>query len=144
MKPSGADVLTGPPHLVPSFPERDRAELIQSASSSGRRFLRRPHRRLKLQQVDFRQHGRASWCALTVSGHGLLAAAALRAGVSADSGISPSTKIFFAKRLSHKGYPFMGRNYFWTGFWERGHEQFSESKSPPYRGSHLPHAHQAR
>jgi hypothetical protein len=37
--------------------------------------------------------------------------------------------------------PFWGRNRFWTGFWERGHEQFSESNSPPYGGSHLPLAH---
>jgi hypothetical protein len=60
-----------------------------------RRFLRRPHRRLKLQQVDVRQHGRAPWCALTVSGQGgafgSLAAAALRAGASADSGILSCT-----------------------------------------------------
>jgi hypothetical protein len=28
----------------------------------------------------------------------------------------------------------MGRNHFWTGFWQRGHEQFSESNSPLYRG----------
>ena len=57
--------------------------------------------RLKLQQVDFRQHGRAPWCALTVSGQGgalgSLAATALRAGASADSGILSRTKIFFAK-----------------------------------------------
>ena len=38
----------------------------------------------------------------------------------------------------------MGQNHFWTGYCQRGHEQFSEFKSPPYRGSHLPHAHQAR
>src|SRR5262249_2153043 len=66
----------------------------------GHRFLRR----LKLQEVDFRQHGHAPWCALTVSGQGgafgSLAAAALRAGASADSGISPGTKIFFAKKGS--------------------------------------------
>ena len=41
--------------------------------------------------IDFREHGRAQWCALTVSGQGgafgSLAAAALRAGASADSGI---------------------------------------------------------
>jgi hypothetical protein len=43
-------------------------------------------------------------------------------------------KIFFAKRRPQKGYPVSGTNRFWTGFWERGHEHFSESKSPPYRG----------
>src|SRR5262249_9479299 len=115
--------------------------------SRGRRFLRRPHRRLKLQQVDFRQHGRAPWCALTVSeqggAFGSLAARAPRAGASADSGIlSRHQKFFFKNVLRQKGYPPLGgRNRFWTGFWGRGHEQFSEFKSPPYRGSHLPHAH---
>ena len=56
---------------------------------------------------------------------------------------SPGTKNFFAKTSSHKGYPLYGQNHFWTGFCQRGHEQFSEFKSPPYRGAHLPHAHQA-
>ena len=46
----------------------------------------------------------------------------------------PHLKIFLQKRLPQKGYPLSGANRFWTGFWERGHEQFSESKSPPYRG----------
>jgi hypothetical protein len=50
------------------------------------RFLHRPHRRFKLQDVDFLQHGHAPCCALTVSGQGeafgSLAAAALRAGAS--------------------------------------------------------------
>jgi hypothetical protein len=46
----------------------------------------------------------------------------------------PAPKIFLQKRLSHKGYPLYGQNHFWTGFCQRGHEQFSESKSPPYRG----------
>ena len=127
MKPSGADVLTGPPHLVPSFPERDRAELIQSASSSGRRFLRRPHRRLKLQQVDFRQHGRAPWCALTVSGQGgafgSLARMPYALALAPPAESSPGSKIFFLqKRLSYKGYPLYGQNHFWTGSWERGHD----------------------
>ena len=37
--------------------------------------------------------------------------------------ISPGTKKFFLQnRLSHKGYPFMGQNHFWTGFRERGHD----------------------
>src|SRR5262245_58279145 len=60
----------------------------------------------------------------------------------ADSRISPGTKNFFLqKRLSHKGDPLYGQNHFWRGFCQRGHEQFSDSKTPPYRGSHLPHAH---
>ena len=46
----------------------------------------------------------------------------------------PHLKIFLQKRLPQKGYPLSGANRFWAGFWERGHEQFSESKSPPYRG----------
>ena len=95
----------------------------------------RSHRRLKLQQVDFRQHGRAPWCALTVSGQGgafgSLAAAALRAGASADSGIlSRHQKFFLQKRLHTKATPLYGQNHFWTGFCQRGHEQFSEFKSP--------------
>src|SRR5262249_55629973 len=54
----------------------------------------------------------------------------------------PQLKIFFKNVLRQKGYPLLGgRNRFWAGFWERGHEQFSESKSPPTGGSHLPHAH---
>ena len=49
--------------------------------------------------------------------------------------VSPHLKIFCKKRLPQKGLaPFWGRNRFWTGFWERGHEQFSKSISPPYRG----------
>jgi hypothetical protein len=55
----------------------------------------------------------------------------------------PHVKFFLQKPPPQKGYPFLGQNRFWTGFWERGREQFSEFKSPPYRGSHLPHAHQA-
>jgi hypothetical protein len=51
----------------------------------------------------------------------------------ADSGI-PHQKIFFKNAFHRKATPFWGRNGFWTGFWERGHEQFSESKSPPYPG----------
>jgi hypothetical protein len=46
----------------------------------------------------------------------------------------PAPKIFLQKRLSHKGYPLYGQDHFWTGFCQRGHKQFSESKSPPYRG----------
>jgi hypothetical protein len=35
----------------------------------------------------------------------------------------PAPKNFFLqKRLSHKGYPFMGQNHFWTGFCQRGHD----------------------
>src|SRR5262249_26718382 len=66
---------------------------------------------------------------------------------AADAGatsemLSRTRKFFLQKRLSQKGYPFSGgRNRFWTGFCQRGQKQFSESKSPPYRGSHLPHAH---
>jgi hypothetical protein len=55
---------------------------------------------------------------------------------------SPAPENFFAKKPSTERLPpFWGRNRFWTGFWERGHEQFSESNSPPYGGSHLPLAH---
>src|SRR5262245_56140520 len=36
---------------------------------------------------------------------------------------SPDTKKFFCKSVFHtKATPFMGRNHFWTGFWERGHD----------------------
>src|SRR5262249_34638674 len=68
--------------------------------------------------------------------------AAICAG-SADSGtLSGTRKFFFKNVLRQKGYPLLGgRNRFWAGFRERGHEQFSESKSPPTGGSHLPHAH---
>jgi hypothetical protein len=49
---------------------------------------------------------------------------------------SPAPENFFAKMPSTERLPpFWGRNRFWTGFWERGHEQFSESKSPPTGGS---------
>src|SRR6516162_2350210 len=88
---------------------RWKAGLGRAGKVGGRRFLRRPHRRLKPQQVDSGQHGRAPWCALTVSGEGgafgSLAAAALRAGASADSGISPGTKNFFAKTSFTQSLP---------------------------------------
>ena len=49
--------------------------------------------------------------------------------------LTPAPENFFARTPPQKGYPlFWGRNRFWTGFWERGHEQFSESKSPPTGG----------
>src|SRR5262245_29887816 len=48
---------------------------------------------------------------------------------------SPAPENFFSKAPSTERLPpFWGRNRFWTGFWERGHEQFSESKSPPTGG----------
>ena len=58
----------------------------------------------------------------------------------------PHLKIFFCKNAFHrKGYPLSGVNRFWAGFWERGHEQFSESNSPPYRGGRVCRRHiQAR
>ena len=58
----------------------------------------------------------------------------------------PHLRFFFAKMPSPERLPpFWGRNRFWTGFWERGHEQFSESNSPPYRGGRICRAHiQAR
>src|SRR5262249_11035734 len=54
----------------------------------------------------------------------------------AASGISPGTKNFFCINVFHTKatLPLYGQNHFWTGFCQRGHEQFSESKSPPYRG----------
>jgi hypothetical protein len=49
--------------------------------------------------------------------------------------LTPAPENFFAKTPSAERLPpFWDRNRFWTDFWERGHEQFSESKSPPYRG----------
>jgi hypothetical protein len=40
----------------------------------------------------------------------------------------PHPKIFLRKRPPQKGYPLSGgRNRFWAGFWERGHEQFSST-----------------
>jgi hypothetical protein len=54
---------------------------------------------------------------------------------SRQRNLLPRLNFFLQKRLPQKGYPLSaGRNRFWTGFWERGREQFSESKSPPYRG----------
>jgi hypothetical protein len=62
-----------------------------------------------------------------------------RTDVSAPPAESlPTPKIFFQKRLSHKGYPFTGRNHFWTGFWERGMTKFSKWKVPPTGGSSAP------
>jgi len=59
---------------------------------------------------------------------------------SAPESLSPHLKFFCKNAFPHrKATPFGGRNRFWTRFCERGHEQFSESNSPPYRGSHLPH-----
>src|SRR3954470_10125026 len=51
------------------------------------------------------------------------------------------TRNFFAQTPSTERLPpFWGRNRFWTGFRERGHEQFSETQCPPTGGSH-PRAH---
>src|SRR5262249_52287809 len=47
--------------------------------------------------------------------------------------ISPG-KIFLQKRFSHKGYPFMGRNHFWTVFGRGGMTKFSKWKVPPPGG----------
>jgi hypothetical protein len=48
---------------------------------------------------------------------------------------SPAPENFFQKTPFTERLPrCWGRNRFWTVFWERGHEQFSESNSPPYRG----------
>src|SRR4029450_13717036 len=47
----------------------------------------------------------------------------------------PTPKIFLQKRLSHKGYPFMGRNHFRTGFWETGNDKILKLKVPPNRGA---------
>jgi hypothetical protein len=56
----------------------------------------------------------------------------------------PHLKFFLRKRLTHKGYPLsVAEIVFRQFFGMRGHEQFSESKSPPYRGVALPHAHQS-
>ena len=46
----------------------------------------------------------------------------------------PHLKIFFQNRFPQKGYPLPAANRFWTGFWERGHKQFSNQTVPPYRG----------
>src|SRR6516165_3847652 len=105
--------------------------------SRGRRFLRRSHRRLKLQQVDFRQHGRAPWCALTVSGQGgafgSLAAAALRAGASADSGIlSRNCKFFSKTSFVRKATPFWGaETIFGQVFGRGGMSEIPKTKVPP-------------
>src|SRR5262252_2832299 len=88
--------------------------------SRGRRFLRRSHRRLKLQQVDFRQHGRAPRCALTVSGRGELSVHlpplpyALALAPTAES--FPATENFFKNVLRQKGYPLLGQKPFLDRF----------------------------
>ena len=55
-------------------------------------------------------------------------------GARRERNLSRHQKIFLQKRLSHKGYRLYGQNHFWTGFCQRGHERFSESRSPPYWG----------
>src|SRR6516164_3613856 len=107
--------------------------------SRGRRFLRRSHRRLKLQQVDFRQHGRAPWCALTVSGQGgafgSLAAAAVRAGASADSGILTRHQKFFCKNVfTQRLPPLPDRTIFGQVFVRGGMIKISKWKVPPTGG----------
>jgi hypothetical protein len=53
-----------------------------------------------------------------------------------ESSLGPEN--FFAQTPSTERLPpFRGGNRFWTGFWEWGHEQFSESKSPPYPGGRI-------
>src|SRR5499427_2038081 len=107
--------------------------------SRGRRFLRRSHRRLKLQQVDFRQHGRAPWCGLTVSGQGgafgSLAAAALRAGASADSGIlSRNRKLFSKTSFVRKATPFWGAETIFGQVFGRGGMSEIPKTKVPLRG----------
>ena len=61
--------------------------------------------------------------------------AALRAGASADSGISPGTKNFFAKTsFTQRLPPLWGRTIFGQVFVRGGMSNFQKSKSPPYRG----------
>src|SRR5262249_23028324 len=90
--------------------------------SRGRRFLRRPHRRLKLQQVDFRQHGRAPWCALgrvELSVHLPPLPYALALAPTAES--SPAPENFFQKRLpSERLPPFWGQKPFLDRFLGEG------------------------
>jgi hypothetical protein len=123
------------------------AATMPGGRSRRRRFLRRPHHRLKLQQVDFRQHGRAPWCALTVSGQGgafgSLAAAALRAGASADSGILSRTKNFFAKTsFTQRLPPLWAETIFGQVFVRGGMSNFQNPRVPPTGGrvcrTHIP------
>jgi hypothetical protein len=72
-----------------------------------RRFLRRPHRRLKLQQVDFRRRAE-------LSVHLRPLPYALALAPTAES--SPAPENFFQKRLSQKGYPFLGQTVFGQAF----------------------------
>ena len=48
---------------------------------------------------------------------------------------SPAPEIFFQNHPPSKRLPLLGgRNHFWTGFWERGHEQFSRIQKSPLPG----------
>ena len=55
-------------------------------------------------------------------------------GIDSIKFLSRTRRFFLQERLPQRAPPFLGRNRFWTGFWERGHERFSESKVPPTRG----------
>src|SRR6516162_7971225 len=96
--------------------------------------VRRPHRRRKLQQVDFREHGRAPWGALTVSGQGgafgSLTAAALRAGASADSGSLSWHQNFFCKNVFTQRLPLYGTEPFLGKFLGGGMTEISKRKVP--------------
>src|SRR5262249_2113863 len=79
------------------------------------------------------------WCAPTVSGQGgafgSLAAAALRAGASAASGISPGTKKFFCKSVFHtKATPFMRAEPFLGKFLGEGPRLKSQNGKSPRPG----------
>jgi hypothetical protein len=66
---------------------------------------------------------------------GSLAAAALRAGASADSRISPDTKKFFCKSVFHaKATPLWDGTIFGQVFGRGGMTKFSKLKVPPTGG----------
>jgi hypothetical protein len=71
----------------------------------------RPHRRLKLQQVDFRAE---------LSVHLLPLHYALALAPTANP--LPHLKIFLQKRLSHKGYPPLWAEPFLERFLSGGHD----------------------
>src|SRR5262249_14745845 len=97
-----------------------------------RRFLRRPHRRLKLQQVDFRRRA-------GLSVHLPPLPYALALAPTAESLPAPN---FFAKTsFTQRLPPLMGRTIFGQVFVRGGVSNFQNPKLPPTGGSHLPHAH---
>ena len=132
-----------------------REMLLMHALEWMREGLQHPNNRSSVPFVDARQHRDRAWAIYEPSRDSARGRPRGQATDPVDDGnarkrrhriatlrfggyLTPAPEIFFAKTPSPETLPPFWANRFWTGFWERGHEQFSESNSPTTGGSHLP------